>query len=133
MDSFVCSRRQSSHSRAGAVTAGYEDIEPGSQDPPRRGACAGRKVRANLNGGKPAIELENLFKEIAGFVALAIEAAAVLVVSYGAIQALAGVLASAFSRTADEMRGRAIWTPIRHLDPACPRIRPCPPISFARR
>ena len=30
-------------------------------------------------------------------------------VSYGAIQALAGVLASAFSRTADEMRGRAIW------------------------
>jgi hypothetical protein len=30
---------------------------------------------------EPAIELENLFKEIAGFVALAIEAAAVLVVS----------------------------------------------------
>ena len=29
--------------------------------------------------------------------------------SYGAIQALAGVLASAFSGTADEMRGRAIW------------------------
>jgi uncharacterized membrane protein len=53
--------------------------------------------------------LEDLFKEMAGFVALAIEAAAVLVVSYGALQALVGVLGSAFSRTADEMRGRAIW------------------------
>ena len=48
-------------------------------------------------------------KEIAGFIALAIEATAVLVVSYGAIQALAGVVSSAFSRAADEMRGREIW------------------------
>jgi uncharacterized membrane protein len=30
-------------------------------------------------------------------------------VSYGALQALTGVLTSAFSRTADEMRGREIW------------------------
>ena len=30
-------------------------------------------------------------------------------VSYGAIQALVGVLASAFSRSVDAMRGRAIW------------------------
>ena len=29
--------------------------------------------------------------------------------SYGALQALTGVLTSAFSRTADEMRGREIW------------------------
>jgi uncharacterized membrane protein len=56
-----------------------------------------------------ALGLEDQFKEIAGFIALAIEAAAVLVVSYGAIQALAGVVGSAFSRAADEMRGREIW------------------------
>ena len=30
-------------------------------------------------------------------------------VSYGSLQALAGVVGTAFSRTADEMRGRAIW------------------------
>ena len=72
-------------------------------------ACPGREVRANLAEGDWVIALEVLFKEIAGFVALAIEAAAVLVVSYGALQALTGVLTSAFSRTADEMRGREIW------------------------
>ena len=32
-----------------------------------------------------------------------------LVVSYGSLQALAGVVGTAFSRTADEMRGREIW------------------------
>ena len=36
-----------------------------------------------------AILIEDNFKEIAGFVALAIEAAAVFVVSFGAIQAIA--------------------------------------------
>jgi uncharacterized membrane protein len=56
-----------------------------------------------------ALGLEDQFKEIAGFIALAIEAAAVLVVSYGAIQALAGVIACAFGRSADAMRGREIW------------------------
>jgi len=59
-------------------------------------------------GGR-TIGLEDQFKEIAGFIALAIEAAAVLVVSYGSLQALAGVVGTAFSRTADEMRGREIW------------------------
>ena len=59
-------------------------------------------------GGR-TIGLEDQFKEIAGFIALAIEAAAVLVVSYGSLQALAGVVGTAFSRTADEMRGRKIW------------------------
>jgi len=59
-------------------------------------------------GGR-IIGLEDQFKEIAGFIALAIEAAAVLVVSYGSLQALAGVVGTAFSRTADEMRGREIW------------------------
>ena len=59
-------------------------------------------------GGR-TIGLEDQFKEIAGFIALAIEAAAVLVVSYGSLQALAGVVGTAFSRTADEMRGREKW------------------------
>jgi uncharacterized membrane protein len=91
------------------------DAEP--DKPPDQGAlvpnsgCAGRLLRANLKPGSggTVIALEILFKEIAGFVALAIEAAAVLVVSYGSIQALAGVVGSAFSRTAGEMRGREIW------------------------
>lgn len=61
------------------------------------------------NGGTSTILLEDNFKEIAGFIALAIEAAAVFVVSYGAIQALAGVIVSAFSRSADTMQGREIW------------------------
>jgi uncharacterized membrane protein len=75
---------------------------------PRNRACPNRGFAPIWSGGS-AIALEVLFKEIAGFVALAIEAAAVLVVSYGALQALTGVLTSAFSRTADEMRGREIW------------------------
>jgi hypothetical protein len=48
--------------------------------------------------------LETNFKEIAGFIALAIEAAAVFVVSYGALQALFGVIVSALSRNADAIQ-----------------------------
>jgi uncharacterized membrane protein len=65
--------------------------------------------QSELGLGGRTIGLEDQFKEIAGFIALAIEAAAVLVVSYGSLQALAGVVGTAFSRTADEMRGREIW------------------------
>jgi uncharacterized membrane protein len=72
-----------------------------------RGTPASRQ--SELGSGERTIGLEDQFKEIAGFIALAIEAAAVLVVSYGSLQALAGVVGSAFSRTADEMRGREIW------------------------
>jgi uncharacterized membrane protein len=59
--------------------------------------------------GGTDIGIEDHFKEIAGFIALAIEAAAVLVVSYGSLQALAGVVRSAFDRTAGAMQGREIW------------------------
>jgi hypothetical protein len=52
--------------------------------------------------------IESHFKEIAGLVALAIEAAAVFVVSFGAIQALGGVIALIFRRAADELQGRVI-------------------------
>jgi uncharacterized membrane protein len=67
--------------------------------------------RANLSGdlGERTIGLEDHFKEIAGFIALAIEAAAVLVVSYGSLQALAGMVRSAFDRNAGAMQGREIW------------------------
>ena len=41
--------------------------------------------------------------------ALAIEAAAVFVVAFGAIQALSGVIVLIFQRAADEMQGREIW------------------------
>jgi hypothetical protein len=58
--------------------------------------------------GEPAIWLEEQFKEIAEFVALAIEAGAVLVVAFGAFQALASVVAAVITRTASEMRGRQI-------------------------
>ncbi|HSD93006.1 MAG TPA: DUF1622 domain-containing protein [Methyloceanibacter sp.] len=59
-------------------------------------------------GGR-TILIEDNFKEIAGFVALAIEAAAVFVVSFGAIQALGSVVGLIFQRAADEMAGRQIW------------------------
>ena len=41
--------------------------------------------------------------------ALAIEAAAVFVVAFGALQALPGVHHRDLKRAADEMQGRAIW------------------------
>jgi len=67
------------------------------------------KARANLGPGDGAILIENNFKEIASYVALAIEAAAVFVVAFGALQALSGVLVLIFRRAADEMQGREIW------------------------
>jgi uncharacterized membrane protein len=66
-------------------------------------------ARANLLKGDGAILIEDNFKEIAGFVALAIEAAAVFVVSFGALQALFSVVALIFKRAADELQGREIW------------------------
>lgn len=69
-------------------------------------------LRVNLTAagtGEPAIWLEEQFKEIAEFVALAIEAGAVLVVAFGALQALVSVVAVVVARSASEMRGRQIW------------------------
>ncbi|MGH6865864.1 MAG: DUF1622 domain-containing protein [Methyloceanibacter sp.] len=59
--------------------------------------------------GEAAIPLEQQFSEIASYIALVIEAGAVLVVSFGALQSIAGVAGAIFSRTADEMAGRKIW------------------------
>lgn len=59
--------------------------------------------------GTEAIPVEQTFNEVAGYVALVIEVGAVLVVSWGATQALAGVAGSILTGTADEMRGRQIW------------------------
>jgi uncharacterized membrane protein len=73
------------------------------------GLASHRCPRQSPAKGDGAILLEDNFKEIAGFVALAIEAAAVLVVSFGAIQALSGVIGLIFNRAADEMAGRQIW------------------------
>ena len=55
------------------------------------------------------LSLEAQFGEIASYIALVIEAGAVLVVSYGAVQAFASVVAGAVVGGADEMQGREIW------------------------
>jgi uncharacterized membrane protein len=74
-------------------------------------ACAGRELRANLNrgSGMTPLALEAQFGVIASYIALVIEAGAVLVVTFGAIQALSAVVATAVSRGASEMQGREIW------------------------
>jgi len=55
------------------------------------------------------LPLEAQFSTIASYIALVIEASAVFVVSYGAIQAIAGVVGGIFNRGASEMQGRQIW------------------------
>jgi uncharacterized membrane protein len=59
--------------------------------------------------GDQAIPLEAQFSEIASYIALVIEAGAVLVVAFGAFQALAAVVVAVVRRAADEMEGRQIW------------------------
>ncbi len=53
--------------------------------------------------------LESEFSEIAIYIALVIEAGAVLVVAFGALQALLAVAGSILRRSADEMTGHEIW------------------------
>jgi uncharacterized membrane protein len=53
--------------------------------------------------------LESQFSEIASYIALVIEAGAVLVVAFGALQAILGVVGSILRRSADELTGREIW------------------------
>ena len=78
------------------------------------------------------LSLEAQFGEIASYIALVIEAGAVLVVSYGAVQAFVAVVASALRGGAGEMQGRE-W-----LEDSPPGFclvsnSPLPPISCARR
>ena len=72
-----------------------------------RGAPA--LAQSQVNWGVRAIPLEERFSEIANYIALLIEAGAVLVVAFGALQALVSVFAAVIGRSADEMRGREIW------------------------
>jgi uncharacterized membrane protein len=53
--------------------------------------------------------LEQHFKDIATLLALAIEAAAVLVVAFGALQALARILGVALRAVPDLRAAKAIW------------------------
>jgi uncharacterized membrane protein len=55
------------------------------------------------------LSLESQFGEIASYIALVIEAGAVLVVSFGAVQAFVTAVASALRGGAGEMQGREIW------------------------
>jgi uncharacterized membrane protein len=72
-----------------------------------RGAPA--LAQSHRRWGIKAIPLEERFSEIANYIALLIEAGAVLVVAFGAFQALMSLLAAIIGRTANEMRGREIW------------------------
>ena len=53
--------------------------------------------------------VDDQFKQIAEFVALVIQAGAVLVVTFGAAQALALVAEAIWQSEADSPRGREIW------------------------
>ena len=53
--------------------------------------------------------LESHFSEIASYIALVIEAGAVFVVAFGALQAILGVAGAILRRSADELMGREIW------------------------
>jgi uncharacterized membrane protein len=55
------------------------------------------------------LSLEAQFGVIASYIALVIEAGAVLVVTFGAVQAISAVVATAVTRGASEMQGREIW------------------------
>ncbi len=70
-----------------------------------------------------AITLEQQFSEIAIYVALLIEAGAVFVVSFGALQAIIGVIGAIFSRGANELAGREIWLKFATWILLCARIR----------
>ena len=61
------------------------------------------------DGGVSAITLDTQFKQMAELVALVIQAGAVLVVTFGAVQAIALVAAAIWQREADAPRGREIW------------------------
>jgi uncharacterized membrane protein len=62
-----------------------------------------------LSRGETTIELENQFNLIASYIALIVECGAVIVVSLGAAQAMAGVLGVFLGRNASELAGREIW------------------------
>lgn len=64
---------------------------------------------APSSGGDRAITVDDQFKQIAETVALFIQAGAVLVVTFGALQALGLVAAAIWQREADSTRGREIW------------------------
>jgi uncharacterized membrane protein len=66
-------------------------------------------AQSHLHWGDWTIPLEERFSEIASYIALLIEAGAVLVVAFGAFQALMSLLVAIIGRSADEMRGREIW------------------------
>jgi hypothetical protein len=58
------------------------------------------------------LELEIQFKQIAELVALAIEAGAVLIVTFGALQALTGLAGAVLTRAARQSGGNPPSAPI---------------------
>ena len=68
-----------------------------------------RRLTQIWSRGESAMAVDDQFKQIAEFVALVIQAGAVLVVTFGAAQALALVAEAIWQREADSPRGREIW------------------------
>lgn len=55
------------------------------------------------------MQLEETFDIVANYAAIGIEFGAVLIVTFGAVQALLGVFGAFFAGDASGIRGRAIW------------------------
>jgi uncharacterized membrane protein len=89
----------------------YEEFRPSPQGRGGSGLRGQQASRQSSVGcwGDRIIPLEAQFSEIASYIALVIEAGAVLVVAFGASQALASVVVVVVRRSAGEMEGRQIW------------------------
>jgi uncharacterized membrane protein len=53
--------------------------------------------------------METFFKQFAGTIAAGVEIAAALTIAYGAVEAIYGVLGTAFSEKANVGRRKAVW------------------------
>lgn len=53
--------------------------------------------------------MQNIFKQVAGFIALGVEASAALIIAYGAIEAISGALHTIVNRQLESGKRKEIW------------------------
>ena len=53
--------------------------------------------------------MQNIFKQVAGFIALGVEASAALIIAYGAIEAISGALRAIVNRRLESGQRKEIW------------------------
>ena len=53
--------------------------------------------------------MQNIFKQVAGFIALGVEASAALIIAYGAIEAISGALRTIVNRPLEPGKRKEIW------------------------